>query len=367
MLKRIYADNFRALVNFEFQPKQLSLLLGENGSGKTSVFDVLGKLRDAIVLGAPVAALFSHTRTRWDSRELQRFELSIEVGGETFTYALDVQHPPEATAKPFVKSEAISLEGTPLFRFTGGDVHLYLDDQEAPSVFPYSSDRSYLVNIDSLNVRRMGRLAKFKRAIEGLWILQPNPFASEWFTKEGASFLARNGENFASYFNDLNSERPAVRDEFEHLLREVLPGFKRFSLPRRGDQKLLIGAFEVSGKEANMTLGELSEGQRVLVMLYAAVLGLATEGATVCFDEPDNFVSLGEIQPWLQLLRDTVEERGSQAMVISHHPEVMDYLALDSVWFFERPTSAVRVTRHKPDLSPGQVVPRLPEIVVRGA
>src|SRR5262245_60465425 len=52
MLKRIFADNFRALVNFELRPNHLSLLLGGNGSGKTSVFDVLGSLRDLIVLGA---------------------------------------------------------------------------------------------------------------------------------------------------------------------------------------------------------------------------------------------------------------------------------------------------------------------------
>ena len=53
MLKRIFADNFRALVNFELRPGRLSSLLGENGSGKTSVFDVLGNLRDLIVLGRP--------------------------------------------------------------------------------------------------------------------------------------------------------------------------------------------------------------------------------------------------------------------------------------------------------------------------
>jgi len=56
MLKRIFADNFRALVNFEFRPgPRMSLLLGGNGTGKTTVFDVLGSLRDLLVLGRPVS------------------------------------------------------------------------------------------------------------------------------------------------------------------------------------------------------------------------------------------------------------------------------------------------------------------------
>ncbi len=42
MLKRLYVDNYKCLVNFEFVPQQIQLLLGVNGTGKSSVFDVLG-------------------------------------------------------------------------------------------------------------------------------------------------------------------------------------------------------------------------------------------------------------------------------------------------------------------------------------
>ena len=40
MLKRIYIDNFRCFVNFELNLEKVSLLLGPNGSGKTSIFNV---------------------------------------------------------------------------------------------------------------------------------------------------------------------------------------------------------------------------------------------------------------------------------------------------------------------------------------
>ena len=40
----------------------------------------------------------------------------------------------------------------------------------------------------------------------------------------------------------------------------------------------------------------------------------------VGFDEPDNFIALQEIQPWLVSLCQAVEDHGSQALIISHHP-----------------------------------------------
>ncbi|MEQ9359707.1 AAA family ATPase [Coleofasciculus chthonoplastes] len=50
MLKRIYIDNFRCLVNFEINfEDNISLFLGGNGSGKTTVFTALQKLRYFIV------------------------------------------------------------------------------------------------------------------------------------------------------------------------------------------------------------------------------------------------------------------------------------------------------------------------------
>ncbi len=365
MLKRIFADNFRALVNFELRPGHLSLLLGENGSGKTSVFNVLGNLRDLIVLGRPASDLFSFTRTRWDTRDVQRFEVDIENNGGAYRYTLEIQHPKEPLGKPFIRSETVTFDGILLYRFSAGEVQLYRDDQSAGPVFPFRPDQSFLPNLDPPGAKQMTRLAAFKELMTGLWIVQPNPLASEPTTKQDQFSLARDGRNFASFFSYLNSERPDVRTELEDRLREVLPGFRNFLFRRAGDVKLLLAAFSAEEKLAGeYTLLELSEGQRVLAVLYAGVCGLVNPGAVLCLDEPDNFVSLSEIQPWLQFLRDTLEARGGQAMIISHHPEVMDYLAQDSLWWFERPAGPVIVRPYETDTESPL---KLSELVARGA
>jgi ATPase subunit of ABC transporter with duplicated ATPase domains len=364
MLTRIFADNFRALVNFELRPARLTLLLGENGSGKTSLLEVLGNLRDLVVLGRTSTELFSYTRTKWETRDVQRFELAFQAGGGTYRYALEIQHAQGLQERPFIRSESVSFDSEPLYRYSEGEVHLYYEDDTEGPVFPFRSDQSFLANLDSVRTPRMGRLVDFKELVEGLWIVQPNPFDIDLVSKQDQSFLARRGKNFASFFEHLNAERPDVRAALEEHLREALPGFRNFLFKRLWDGRLLLATFGDEKHKAEYGLGELSEGQRVLLMLYAAVFGHLRSGSLLCFDEPDNFVSLPEIQPWLQTLRDELAEQGGQALIISHHPEVIDYLALDLILKFERPSGPVIVRpleiEEVSDL-------RLSDIIARGA
>ena len=363
VLIRFFADNYRSLVNFELRPGRLNLLLGENGTGKTTIFNILGSLRDLVVLGLPVQDLFAFTRTSWDKRTVQRFELDFQDDGGTYRYSLDVEHP--ANKAPFIRSESIALDGEPLFRFTGGEVRLPYDDSTSATTFPFRSDQSYLVNLRSSNSGRIDRLSRFIDLMAGISICQPNPFAMLPASERDQDFLFRNGANFAAYFDHINDVNPAARRALETDLEKALPGFRNFRFDRLGstNSKVLFAVFGDSEHSGEFPLQNLSEGQRVLAILYSVLHGLTRKGSLLCFDEPDNFVSLTEIQPWLQTLRQIVDERQAQAMVISHHPEVIDYLALGSIWRFERPLGPVIAEPYDP---PGDPELRLSEIIVRG-
>jgi predicted ATP-binding protein involved in virulence len=49
MLTKMYVNNYRCLVNFEIEFGNLTLLLGTNGSGKTTIFDILYKIRRLVI------------------------------------------------------------------------------------------------------------------------------------------------------------------------------------------------------------------------------------------------------------------------------------------------------------------------------
>ena len=76
--ERVYIDNYKCFANFEIQPQAIQLILGGNGTGKTTLFDVLESLRDFLTEGTATYQSFpAGTLTAWDQRRTQTFESGI--------------------------------------------------------------------------------------------------------------------------------------------------------------------------------------------------------------------------------------------------------------------------------------------------
>ncbi len=359
MLKRIYADNYRCLVNFEFHPQQLNLLVGDNGSGKSCLFEVLEAIQDVVVLGDDVEeTLPTSTLTRWDTRNVQRFELEIERDGAvgTYLYVLEVEQN-RKTSTAVIRREQVDFQGKPIFKYEDHKVHLYDDQFKPRTSFPTDPRRSFLAVVEERSETE--HLLWFKRFIGSLWILRLNPNLMMSVSKKEALWLARDGENLASWYRSFAAEVPDAADSLKADMREIVDGLQHFRLVSSGGSaKELFATLAVGSGDAKRTydlaLDELSLGQRELFALYAVLHIAARRAKVLCFDEPDNFVALREIQPWLIKLSDSLEESGGQLLLISHHPEVIDYLAAGSAFKFERPGGDVaRVRRFEVDLDTG--------------
>ncbi|MFW6106856.1 MAG: AAA family ATPase [bacterium] len=114
-----------------------------------------------------------------------------------------------------------------------------------------------------------------------------------------------------------------------------------------------------------LRLDEISDGQRALIALYALVRLVSGQGYTLWLDEPDNYVALAEIQPWLMELADACGEEVPQAVLCSHHPELIDYLGGDRGLVFKRESSGATVVRPACELAV-EGGPKLSEVITRG-
>lgn len=339
MLKRLYIDNYRCLVNFEFVPQKINLLVGDNGSGKTTVFEVLGLLQRIACHGEPAADVFETALlTKWDSRRVHRFELQVEGEGGLFSYRLEVGYDDGSDAQAAMRLEQLDWNGRPLYLFRDNQVHLFRDDHSAGPVFPLHGKSSFLSSLEgTANARK---LSGFLTNLGALQIHRPIPSHIESLGVE-SDLLRLDCGNLASVYPRVAKSHPEFLPEFYQNLAAVLPGFQVLRvLPRGGSNNELVLRFAGSAGSGayELPLAELSDGQRMLVVLYFVVLLLrAQPDRLFCLDEPDNYVSLREIQPWLRLLSDVIADGPGQVMIISHHPEVIDYLAADTAFLFVRP------------------------------
>ena len=122
-------------------------------------------------------------------------------------------------------------------------------------------------------------------------------------------------------------------------MREAVPGLEALDAKEAGlDVRVLQATFRSqSGKSLDLPFSDLSEGQRVLIALYVLLYCAVDENATLLIDEPDNFIALAEIQPWLLQLLERVDERNAQVILVSHHPELLDQLASQGGVLLDRP------------------------------
>jgi predicted ATPase len=347
MLTRLYANHFRSLVNFELTVPSLCLLLGPNGSGKTALGEILSGIRSLVVQGAEVQTAFaSTTLTRWINSDLQTFELELTdpVSASTFLYRISLRHDEREVV--FIDSEELREAGTLLYRFHDGIVEVFgvQSAQVARARIEFRGQRSFLSNLEPR--RDNARITRFGELVSRMMVLKPDPLRMTGRSERENRHLLTDGSNFASWYRHIVVARPEVQESLTDTLRELMPGFRHLRFESFGSSlRELTAEFSLGSQSVSFHLHELSDGQRMIVFLYA-VLHALEAGDVLFIDEPDNFLALREVRPWLTHLEDQTRDHGAQALIISHGPEAIDHLAARDAILLTRPTG--EATRCEP-------------------
>jgi predicted ATPase len=350
MLKRLYVNNYRCFVNFEIHFDELTLLMGPNGGGKSTLFDLLFKIRQLIAENAKVSDVFPPADlTEWVKTTEQSFEVDVKGEGGLFTYGLKIAYNPEIK-KERIEHEYLLFNGKYLLNYAHGEVTLYRDNHTPGPEFSFDWTVSALSTIAPRSDNT--KLTWFKNWIQKLFIvgLQPRAMTSE--TQAESDWLNRDGTNFASWYRYISQEYQDKIFQLTQQLRDVIPGFHAFKLEQAGKHRILkVGFTKGTDDEAPIffEFEQLSDGQRVIIVLYTLLLGLQDLGHTVFIDEPENYVALAEIQPWLMELNDACGESFPQTILISHHPELINYFGTEcGRWIEREPLGNARV-KNLPD------------------
>ena len=306
------------------------------------------------------------TRTNWQSVAEQRFELDVKGNGGEYRYTLLVDEkgtPP----RPLVKQETLDFNRKPLFRFLEGNIGLFNDRQEPkPSLeFPFDWHGSVLANVEE-GWKDNAKLTWFKRWLRGLTQVQINPWAMSARSERESHEPAKDMGNFADWYRHLRLESGDAVFEAIKDLREAIPGLDALDAKEAGlDVRVLQAATRSpNGKTVDLPFSDLSEGQRCLIALYVLLYCAVDKERTLLIDEPDNFIALAEIQPWLMKLLDRVDEKDAQVIIVSHHPELLNQMAGQGGVLLDRPGGGE--TRVLPFAPPDDTGLTPSEIIARG-
>ncbi len=346
MIKRLYVHNFRTLLNFSIEFEKMNLLMGSNGVGKSTIFDVLYRLK--LFLSGEnfrLQDIFSYEDfPKWEkkSNHKQVFEVRIEdeLAG-AFEYKLTIEHLAKER-KNRIGFEELLHEGKPLYRYNsanGGHAQLYRDDysQGPDCLFDWSRSGISVLEERPYNTK----LVKFRELFKSLFVLKINLPAISSEAPFEEEMPKQDLQNFASWYRYLSQANQSQIFELTIRLRQILPGFDSMNLQPAGESKLLNVHFINEGGEIDSyRFTQLSDGQKTLIILYTLLYCLPKRDVILCIDEPENYLALPEVQFWLDALDEQVQEGYKQAVLISHHPRLINLLAANAgQWLYREGAS----------------------------
>jgi hypothetical protein len=304
------------------------------------------------------------SRTRWQTSPIQSFELEIASDDHTYRYELSIEYSDkEQTAH--IKHEHLWLDERPLLSVEAQDAHLYQEDFSKGSHFTFDWNRS-VIDAIALNNAWINR---FKKLMNEILVVQVDPRLMKDASNREEPYPSPWLDNYSSWYRYLSRDQGRVLDLTTEL-KETLPGFEYFRFVEAGERVSILKAVFSSngnGRAAlkEYRLDELSDGQRALIALYTLLLAAGKENYVLCIDEPENYLALPEIQPWLVSLYDLCTDGKAQALIISHHPEMINYLLTAPVgyWFERQDNQATRVNPIMADKNEGLSIS---ELIARG-
>jgi len=259
--------------------------------------------------------------TTWLPDKVQEFELDLSANGKWFKYRLHIEQVP-GDLKPRITFESATCQGAELYTRDLDGVRFRKRSGEQKG-FPLDWRQAALGSIEPRGISP--DVVTLQQAISKLMIIRPSPRDMEPESRAEAArpdlFLSNLTSWYRRFANDLE-----WANQFPRSLQRVWPDLHSFRLDDVGiNAKALRLRFAAKGTwDGFLYFDQLSDGEKALVGLYMITTALDRGDAqTILVDEPDNFVGLPELQPWVLSLMELLDE-SRQAILISHHPEILE-------------------------------------------
>lgn len=371
IIKEIRIQNFKALEDIHLKNlPALSVFVGKNGTGKTTLFRAFAFLQECLNSNVKVALQreggllgFREVITRGKDVERDsilieiKFELIIAERDRLVTYQVEVG---QSKGKPIVRREILRYKrgrhGSPFhfidFKNGSGTAVSNEEDFNKPDE-DLDREEQTLSSPDTLAIKGLGQFDRFKAAkafrqlIENWHISDIHINAARGAKQqEEGLHVSTHGENLPSVALRLYEEHREIFDEVCRKMEERVPGVKQIEAKPMDNGALVIryrdGAFTEPFLDQNVSDGTIK------MFAYLLLLHDPQPHKILCVEEPEN-----QLYPELMLLLaeefQNYAERGGQVFVSTHSPQFLNAIELESLFIIEKNEGVSKIYRAKDD------------------
>lgn len=325
MFKRIYVHNFRCLENFELVigDKPSVLLLGKNGSGKSTVSFALALLQ-SIARGTNRVGQLAKPKDFFQGRTdaPMRFEVDVELEGKLYQYRLALEFP-AGFRELRVQSEHLSVDSQPIYFREFSKVSVLRKMGEKSSEFGVDWHMIALPIIQEQS--STDPVAIFKQWLARAVIIAPIPSLITGESSGETLEPDRHVENLGAWFAGLINHSPAVYTTIDaYLKNKVLRDFGDIKNPLiAAESRNMMVQFRKERSSVSLPFAALSDGEKCFFICALVLAANKALGPIFCFwDEPDSHLALDEVGHFVMALRSSFES-GGQILITSHNAEAI--------------------------------------------
>jgi len=352
MLKRFRVNNFRSLLNVEFRPVGVNVLIGPNNAGKTNLCSALRflgltasqSLEDAIRASIGETWNIRNVYTAQENVEIE-VECSLPYKGETidldYSLSLAVRAASSASgqalsvSREILKATGAGFAQTPLLENIDGEVRSTSEGwSEKSEPHPKGSALGHWTESLPTGTTALCQLPPVTAGLAGLfrmYLLNWSYYAFSPYSLRSPSVvrespvLFSDGKNLTRTYFSLHNERPRAENKLIEIIRTLEPRLDLFTYASPDPDSVFL--FMEDQKGNRFGTQSISDGTlRFMAMAYLVLAGedsgpSSLPGLTI-IEEPENGLYVGHLKPLFERL--VAPSRKDQFIFTTHSPYFID-------------------------------------------
>lgn len=363
-IEEIEIRNYRVFRHVRIRSvPRLCVLVGANGTGKSTLFDVFSFLKDALSMNVGKAIARRGGYRELASREHEedpieltlRFRMEIAGYSRMITYQLQIGLD-ASLRKPVVMREVLRYKrgshGRPFhfLDFSNGSGYAITNEEDfnRPDE-ELDRDEQALDAPDILAIKGLGQFERFKAAsaframIENWHISDFHVSDARPSQEDGvAEHLSTRGDNLALVANHLYENHPECFARVLDAMHRRVPGVSIVEPEQTIDGRLVL-RFQDGSFRDPFIARHVSDGT-IRMFAYLVLLNDPQPYPLLAVEEPEN-------QLYPELLPELAEEfrayaqRGGQVFLSTHSPDFLNALTLDEIFCLRKENGFTTIRR----------------------
>ncbi|NCR99267.1 MAG: chromosome segregation protein SMC [Microcystis aeruginosa Ma_MB_F_20061100_S19] len=358
----IKIKNYRMFKNIHIRNiPPFCVIIGANGTGKSTLFDIFGFLRDAlknnIRQALQIRGGYREIITRGQEQEDIEIELQFRMKildtERLVTYQIIIG---QNNNRPVIKREILRYKrgehGKPFhfldFQLGQGYAITNEEDFSKPDK-ELDREEQQLESNDILAIKGLGQFQRFKAATAFRSLIE-NWHVSDFHISEArgskeisyAEHLSPTGDNIATVAQYIYQQYPTIFQQILEKMKQRIPGISSVEAKETEDGRLILRFQDQAFKDPFIDR-YVSDGT-MKMFAYLILLFDPNPHPLLCVEEPEN-------QLYPTLLKELAEEfahysdQGGQVFVSSHSPDFINAVPLASIFWLIKSQGITQIHR----------------------